>query len=396
MAELTDQGYQLKTQQGWYDDEKARYVSIDPSWNLEPSAPDGVKLATDSEIWANLDELGQKAHNSKDPSKASGIELDIIATITGTKRGLGTFSTADVELSGVDGTIIAAGALVESKDAGSIWAIDSDTTILGVTASVVTAVERGAIQASIGAITKIVNPQSGWQTVTNPDVATPGTGTDTDAELRVKRDKGVGLPGQNQIDSTFAAVANIDGVRRVEIYENDSESPVDLNGLPIHSTAIIVDGGVDSDIAAAIYSKRNPGPIQFGASNPVAVDVTSEVTGNVKQIKFNRPDFVDIVVVYTVKSDGTLPGNIRDQLSEATIKYVDGELLEEGAGFNQTGFRIGGEVQSGRLYTPANNVVGESGDSYVTSITVNGGSTVPIGFDQLSRFTDANIAVIVI
>ena len=396
MAELTDNGYEIKTQNEWFEDEKARYIAIDPNWNLDQSAPDGVKLATDSEIWGNLDELGQKAYNSKDPSKATGDDLDSVASITGTLRGKGTFSNAGVNLVGTNGKIVLAGSLIESTDDGSEWAIDSDTTIAGVTAATVTAVERGATQASIGAISKIVNPQSGWQSVTNPAVATPGTNPDTDSELRIERDNGVGLPGQNQIDSTFAAIANLDGVRRVKIYENDDTSPVDTNGLPIHSTAIIVDGGDNDEIASAVYNKRNPGPIQVELSNPVIVSVTSSVTGNIKDIKFNTPDQVDITIVYSITDDGTLPGNISQLIKDATLSYVDGDLLDASCGFNQTGFNIGEDVQSSRFYTPANNVIGQYGDSYVTSITVNGGSVAAIGFEELSRFTDANITVNVV
>lgn len=393
MAELTDEGYQLKTQNEWFQDEEDRYKGIDPDWNLDASAPDGIKLATDSEIWANLDELGQKAYNSKDPSKATGDDLDTVASITGTVRGQGTFSTSSLNLTGTNGTIILAGSLIESTEDGSRWTIDSDTTIAGVTAAAVTAVARGATQASIGVLTKIVNPQSGWESATNPAVATPGTNPDTDAELRIERDNGVGLPGQNQIDSTFAAIANIDGVRRVKVYENDDTSPVDANGLPIHSTAIIVDGGDNTEIATAIYSKRNPGPIQHELSNPITVPITSSVTGNVKDITFNRPDYVDITVIYNITDDGTLPPNAVQLIKDATLSYVDGDLLNADCGFNQSGFDIGEDVHVGRFYTPANNVIGQYGDSYVTSITVNAGASVAISFEELSRYAEVNIAV---
>lgn len=395
MAEITENGYLVKTQNEWYEEELARYKDIDPNWNTDPSTPDGIKIATDSEIWNNLDELGQKAYNSKDPNKAVGNDLDVLAAITGTIRGAGTFSTSSVNLIGTDGTIILAGSLIESTKNSSRWTIDTDTTIAGVTAAAITAVERGAIQASIGTLTKIVNPQSGWESATNPAVATPGTNPDTDSELRIERNNGVGLPGQNQIDSTFAAIANIDGVRRVKVYENDSVDPVDSNGLPIHSTAIVVDGGDNAEIATAIYNKRNPGVIQHELSNPITVPITSEVTGNEKDIKFNRPDYVDITIIYNITSDGTLPANIAQLIKDATLSYVDGDLLDADCGFNQSGFDIGEDVQSGRFYTPANNVIGQYGDSYVTSITVNAGSSVAINFEELSRYTDANIAVVI-
>lgn len=393
MAEITENGYLVKTQNEWFEEELARYKDIDSNWNTDPSAPDGIKIATDSEIWNNLDELGQKAYNSKDPNKAIGNDLDVLAAITGTIRGAGTFSNSSVNLVGTNGTIILAGSLIESTENGSRWTIDADTTISGVTAAAVTAVDRGAIQASIDVLTKIVNPQSGWESATNPAVATPGTNPDTDAELRIERTNGVSLPGQNQIDSTFAAIANIDGVRRVKIYENDDTSPVDANGLPIHSTAIVVDGGDNTEIATAIYNKRNPGVIQHELSNPITVPITSSVTGNQKDIKFNRPDYIDITLIYNITDDGTLPANADQLIKDATLNYVDGDLLDADCGFNQTGFDIGEDVQSGRFYTPANNVIGQFGDSYVTSITINGGTTVAINFEELSRYTDANITV---
>jgi uncharacterized phage protein gp47/JayE len=394
MAEITDQGYQTKTQNQYFEEEKQRYLNIDPLWNLDPSAPDGVKLATDSEIWSNLDELGQKAYNSKDPNKASGTDLDILAAITGTKRGVGTQSTASVTITGTDSTVILAGSLVESTENGEQWTIDADVTISGATAATVTAVNFGAITASAATITKIVNPQSGWASVTNAAPATAGQNPDTDAELRIERNNGVGLPGQNQIDSTFSAIANVEGVARVSILENDSISPTDPDGLPIHSTAILVEGGDDNEVAEAIYFKRNPGPIQHQTSNPVIVPVISEVTGNTKNIVFNRPDPVDITVVYNITDDGTLPANIEQLIKDATIEYTNGELLDADCGFNQTGFGIGEDVHAGRFYTPANQVIGQYGDSYVTAITVNGGALVAINFEELSRFTDANISVV--
>ena len=166
-----------------------------------------------------------------------------------------------------------------------------------------------------------------------------------------------------------------------------------FRSLPIHSTAIVVDGGDNTEVATAIYSKRNPGVIQHELSNPVTVPITSEVTGNQKDIKFNRPDFVDIILIYNITDDGSLPTNADQLIKDATLSYVDGDLLSADCGFNQTGFDIGEDVQAGRFYTPANNVIGQYGDSYVTSITVNGGASVVISFEELSRFTDANITV---
>ena len=395
MAQITDNGYVLKTQNEWFEEEEQKYLDIDPDWNLDPSTPDGLKLASDSEIFANLDELGLKAYNSKDPNKASGTELDIICALTGTVRSPGTPSTALLTLSGDQGTVITAGAVVESTENGARWTTDSTVTI-GVSGSINVAASCenvGPTQASIDTLTKIVNPVSGWQGVTNAAVATPGTSKETDAELRYRRKASVSLPGNNQVDSMFSAIAAVDGVRRVKIYENDTDA-IDTDGLPAHSIAPIIDGGTDADVARAIYNKKNPGVTLDQPGTAVDVVVTSPVTGNPKTIKFSRPIYVDIAVTVNVTDDGSLPVTADQEIEDAILEYVDGTLLESVEGFNQTGFDIGESAPPGRLYTPVNKVLGLYGSSFVSSILLDGGSTtIAIDFNELARFTGANITV---
>ena len=51
MAELTDEGYVLKTQNEWFQDEEDRYKAIDPNWNLDASTPDGMKIDQEGNIY---------------------------------------------------------------------------------------------------------------------------------------------------------------------------------------------------------------------------------------------------------------------------------------------------------------------------------------------------------
>ena len=392
MASIDQTGYQVKTQQQWFDEEIARYQAVDPNWNLDPSTPDGAKAAADAEIFANLDELGQAAYNSKDPDKARGSDLDTLCAITGVARSPGASSTVSLTLTGTNGTVITAGSLVEDI-AGEQWSLDADATIASGTATVsATSVNTGQIQANIGDINRIVTPLAGWQTVTNPGVATPGTNPETDAELRLRRNDSVSLPGQNQVDATYAAVAAVADVRHVRIYENDTAS-VDANSQPAHSTEILVDGGADADIALAIYLKRNPGPLQHQSATAVDVDVTSPVTGNTKEIKFSRPTAVPITVAVTIANDGSVPASDEDVIKQAILDYLDGNLIDADQGFNQFGFGIGQDVFASRFYTPVNKIIGARGASSITSITVNAGATQAIAFNELATFALANISV---
>ena len=289
MAEITFNGYVIKTENQWYTEEQQRYLAIDSNWNLDPSTPDGLKLASDAEIWATLDELGLKAYNSKDPNKASGIELNTLYYLTtGKTRPQGSPSTVTLTVSGTNGTVIPAGSIAESLVNGSKWTTDDAVIISGASATVsATCTENGNTQASIGDISIIKSPTGGWQSVTNLAVATPGSNPDTDAELRARRNRAVALVGSNQVDNMFSVIQKTEGVRRVSIPENDTNS-TDANGLPAHSIAPIVDGGSDEDIALAIYTKKNPGVLLHPVNSPVVVPVTSPETGNQKDITFCR------------------------------------------------------------------------------------------------------------
>jgi uncharacterized phage protein gp47/JayE len=398
MAEITPQGYILKTQNEYYSEEEQLYLDIDADWNLDPSTPDGLKLAHDAEIFANLDEQLLLAYNSKDPNKARGIELDAIAAITNTFRNQGTPSQVSLDLTGVDGTVIPAGSLVESVVDESKWATDSEVTIAGGVASVTaTNQANGAVQANAETITKIVTTIGGWQTVTNPTVANVGTNPDTDAELRLERQRAVAQQGSNQVDSMIGAILSTEGVRQVLIYENDTDL-VDINGLPAHSIAPIVDGGTDYDVALAIYLKKTLGVFLHQAGTPVSVLVTSPIyPQQTKIINYSRPIDVPIIVAIEIIDDGTLPINADELITQAIIDYTQGELLPEDTGFNSTGFGIGQTVVLSRLYTPINNVIGEYGNSYVSSLTLNGSpSNVSINFNELSQFAEGNITVVIL
>lgn len=399
MAEVTSTGYKLKTQNEWFDDERQMYLDIDPLWNLDPSTPDGLKLAHDAEVFSALDETLQQAYNSKDPNKASGVDLDVIASLTGTSRSEGTASTVTgFVLSGVASplTTVPAGTIFESVTTGSRWTLDQQWTLDSSGQAVVdiTCTEVGPIEADAGTITRIITTVPGLTSCNNPLPATPGTGIESDSSLRVKRATAVGRPGNNQIDSMLGELYAVDGVRRVKVYENDTNTN-DSNGLPPHSIAPIIDGGTDADVAMAIYIKKNPGVALYQAGTPISIDVTSPTyPDNVKTIKFSRPEYVDMIIAVTIKNDGSLPSNTQDLIRDAFIDFAAGGLVPAEFGFKVDGFDIGESVPYSTLYTPINKVIGQYGNSYVQTLTVNGGTTnVTIAFNELSRWTSSNITV---
>jgi len=398
MADITPEGFVPKTENEYFDDEIELYQSIDPDWNLDASSPDGLKAASDAEVFVNLDEAAQAAYNSKDPNKARDLELNIVSSITGVKRDDGSPSTiSNVTMTGVNGTIIPAGSTIQSSFDETQWVTDAEVTITGgVGSTTVTAVDNGATAADIDTITVIVDSVGGWQTVTNTVVAALGKDRETNAALRLRREITVGRPGNNQIDSMLGELGAVDNIGRFKIYENDTNA-TDANGLPAHSIAVLAEGGTDADVALAIYVKKNPGVFLHPASTPVVVNVQSPVhPTNTKDITFSRPVGDPMTVVVAITNDGTLVASTEQDVKDSILEYINGTLIPADEGFNPNGFDIGENVGVSRVYTPVNNVIGALGNSFITTLTVNGVSTtVTVAFNALSTWTDANISVVI-
>jgi hypothetical protein len=405
MASLTPTGYVLQTQNDWFAQERQFYVDIDPLWNLDPSTPDGLKMAHDSEIFYALDETLQQAYNSKDPNKAKGNDLDIVCSLTGTKRSSGSPSSVQLTITATPGTSIQAGNRFESVTTGSRWTTDQAVTAdsLGTATVNATCTVVGPTQADADTITRIVDVVAGLASATNSAPATPGTDAQRDEQLRVTRATAVGRPGNNQIDSMEGELFSVAGVRRVKIYENDTGSSAvsadNPHGLPANSIAPVIDGGTDTDVAMAIYLKKNPGARLYQAGTPFQVEVTSpKYPTNKKLIRASRPIYVDMFPVVHVVNDGTLPANAAQLIKEAMMEYADGDLIPADVGFKIDGFDIGEIVPFSTIFTPVNKVIGTYGDSYVDlpSSSLNGSqANVNIAYNQMSRWTESNITVVI-
>ncbi len=399
MALVTEKGFISKTQNEYFAELQNELLAIDPEWNLDPSTPDGLKMAKDAEIFGNLDEAVQAAYNSKDPASATGVDLDIICSLTGSQRSLGTPSNVTLTLSGVAGTVIPAGALVDSGINTNQWATDSSATIGagGTVSATATCQTSGAIEANPSTITRIVSTVGGWQSVTNPSVPTLGTDAQSDPSLRIERALSVGRGGNNQTDSMIGELFAVSGVRRVRVYENNTGA-VDSNGLPAHSIAPIIDGGSNADIAKAIFIKKAAGCQLFAAGTAVTVNnVYDQYPSNTATIIFSRPVYVDQVINLTIFNDGTLPANVQDLIKNAVIEYAEGVLLPSNIGFNNRGYDIGQPVPVNQIATPINKIMGQYGYSYIEDLAIQGvtAPVSPISFNEIARFTAANINITV-
>lgn len=274
-------------------------------------------------------QLLQIVYNNRGPKTAVGSALDSIVKLNGIKRKSASYSTCVLTLTGTTGTIITNG--VVEDDAGVKWNLPTTVTLPSASYQVsAICMEIGAIEAAPGTITQIVTPTKGWTSVTNEVAAVTGSPVETNEELKLRQSISVAIPSQNMLDGTISGIASVSGVNRYKVYDNDS-SIADANGIPGHSIAAVVEGGLDADVAKQIYLRKGPGGGTYG---DVSVEYTN-ADGLITTIRFFRPTYVSINVNLAVTKNSSYTSAIKTQIENAITSYI--ESLDIGYNVTITG-----------------------------------------------------------
>lgn len=312
---------------------------------LEPDSKDGQMIALVALAIHDANNTAISVYRSFSPATALGDALTSNVKINGITRRSATNSTVDLLLTGTVGTTITNGSVRDSNSV--IWNLPA-TVIIGTDGTVVataTCASTGAVAALAGSITTINTPTRGWVSVTNPLTATVGVAAETDAQLRVRQSQSVALASLTPFDAVDGAIANVEGVTRHKLFENDQEV-TDSNGLPPHSISAIVEGGDATVIANTIRSVKGQGVTTYGTT---AVIVTDKY-GNPYTIRFSRPVDVPIYISITLKALTGYSSQVGDEIKAAVAAYINS-------------LAIGDSVLLSRVYSPANLGVVSGGNA---------------------------------
>lgn len=271
-------------------------------------------------------QLLQIVYNNRSPKTAVGSALDGVVKLNGIKRKAASYSTCVLTLTGTAGTVITNG--VVEDDAGVKWNLPATVTLESTTYQIsAVCADIGAVEAAPGTITKIVTPTKGWTSVTNDVPAVIGAPVETDETLRQRQSMSVAIPSQNMLDGTIAGIASVDGVKRYKVYDNDSNI-TDTNGIPGHTIAAVVEGGLDADVAKEIYLRKGPGGGTYG-------DVSAEYVnadGLITTIRFFRPTYVLTDVNITITKNSGYTSAMKAQIEKKAKAYIDNLDI----GYNET------------------------------------------------------------
>ncbi|EAX8709204.1 baseplate J/gp47 family protein [Salmonella enterica] len=312
---------------------------------LEPDSKDGQMVALVALAVHDANNTAIAVYNCFSPATGYGAALTSNVKINGIARKGATNSTVDLLLTGTAGTTIMNGTVKDTNNV--IWRLPA-SVVIGVDGAVtVTAIcsNSGAVAALAGTITTINTPTRGWTSVTNPAAATVGAPAETDAELRIRQGQSVAIPSITPFEGVDGAIANIAGVTRHKLYENDT-GKTDGNGLPPHSISAIVDGGDVTEIARTIRGNKGQGVRTWGKTSVTVPDRY----GNPHIISFSRPTDVPVYGKITLKVFAGYTSQIGVQIQQAVADYIN-RLM------------IGDQVLLSRIYSPANLGVVSDGNA---------------------------------
>ena len=364
---LTDSGVILEQVSDEYKNTFGQDLVVPDSLNPEgATTPQGLLIVSEALARIGVIDNNAAIANQINPNVAGGVFLDAIMALSGIQRTPAQPSTVLCTLTGVVGTIIPAGSQASVTTTGAVFELVSQVTIPtggSITGVLFQSVETGAIGAASGTLTNIISNVLGWETITNPADATLGKETQSDIEARQLRLNTLAIQGASVAEAIISGVSAVPGFNSMTFRENIEPTTEVIDGVSMvaHSIYACVSGGTDLAVAEALTSKKSAGAAYVntdgaGQGVPVAQNVTVPFSGQVIEVKFDRPTVKPVLVDITVKVVGAVQTPVT-ATKEAIVAYANGEL--DGipglvVGQNVSAFEIAGAVTSQYpgLYVP--------------------------------------------
>ena len=349
-----------------------------PPLNTEPETPAGQLIDSLTAIIADKDAEILYLSNMFNPLTAEGQWQAAIGQIYFLSPNTATNSVAACTCTGLQGTVVAAGSIIQSNLDNTQW-VALETKTIPSSGSVSVSFQcqtEGEITAGAGTLDKIVTVTPGWDSVTNPTAAVVGTLAETRLAFEKRRYNSVAINARGSISALYSALSTVDGVIDLAVLENNTSSSVTKNGvsIPGHSVYISIVGGTENDIAAAIYRNKDAG---CGTAGNTTISYTDDTLALAPTYTYfiERPADLAFGVTVTIRATETTPADIEQLIIDAVVKNFNGGSTFTRAGTAQT-------IYSSRFYGDiiaqgANDLVSVeiaapvSGADWTTQIDVN-------------------------
>lgn len=346
---LTDAGFRRPTYAELLDslEYKAREL-FGSKANLTVRSPLGIFLRIYAWMLNLLFSTLEDVYNSRFIDTAVGSSLYNLGRAIGLRLLGAQKAVGYLTFTGEEGVEVPEGFLAETIAGSQYITLRSGTILDGSVTLPASAVSPGPDgNTDEETIKTITNPKLGIQSVINARPFEGGRNTETDVEFRERYYLSVDFAGGVNIDAIVAEIyENVEAVIAVTGDENYTDE-WDENGLPPHSIEIVAYGGLDEDIAKAIFRRKAAG-IQTYGNTTVAVISKSGVTYD---ISFSRPTPVGVWVRVTdLVTDHHFPLDGIERIKQKLIHFIGGDA--------RRGLNIGQSVIRVALYPEVLDVPG--------------------------------------
>lgn len=330
---LTDAGFRRPTYAELLDalEHKAREL-FGTKANLTVRSPLGIFLRIYAWMLNLLFSTLEDVYNSRFIDTAVGSSLYNLGRAIGLRLLGAQKAVGYLTFTGDNGVEVPEGYLAETV-AGEQYitlqsGVISDGSVTLPASAVIAGPDGNTDENTISVIT---NPKTGISTVTNTKAFEGGRNTETDAEFRERYYLSVDFAGGVNIDAIVAEIyESVEAVISVTGEENDTDIESE-SGLPPHSIEIIAYGGLDEEIAAAIYKRKAAGIQTYGNTSVPVITVS----GTTYNVHFSRPTPVSVwVEISNLVTDRTFPLDGVEQIKQSIVDFI-GANTRGGLGIGQ-------------------------------------------------------------
>jgi uncharacterized phage protein gp47/JayE len=291
-----------------------------PDIDLSDASPVGIEIKL--KAWA-LDRqwaLAESVYYSLWIDTAEGVSLDRVAGLGLVERNPARHSLVELEFSGDPAALVPIGSQAETAQ-NIVFETIEEGVLDG--EGTVTVWARCTQTGTIGnvphdSITSIKEPIPNVDAVNNPNDASGGRPIESDPDLRAAYED-LPVSTGSSVDAVFRALMAIAGVTNARVIENKSNIE-DENGLPPRSICAVVSGGLDADIAEAIFPKVSAGIETYGAE---AIEILDEQEFT-HEIHFARPTSASVYVIYNIVTNSEWSDDNITEMKRNAVKYIGG------------------------------------------------------------------------
>lgn len=361
------------------------------------STPQGQLASSEAAIISDKDGEIAFIVQQFDPNYASGRFQDALAQIYFLTRKGATSTTGACTLTGIPTSVVPAGTLAQDTS-GNTYVLLGSVTIGsgGTVSSNWQNIATGPIPCPAGTLIKVYQAVAGWDAITNPADFTLGQDVESRSAFEFRRANSVALNGRGTTEAIYSNVFDVNNV--LDCFVVDNPTGVTVNYGPTayplapHSVYVAVLGGLDADIAQAIWSKKDVGCSYNGNTTVVVTDQSGySFPYPTYNVTFERPSSLPIFFNVQIANVASLPSNIATLIKNAIVAQFNGTNGSIRA-------RIAAAVIAAQYYGPV-SAVGNNVVLLGIQVGITGPGAleqVQVGIDQAPTLDPADITVTLI